>query len=77
MVKKAEPVRFPVRFTVERPSADEADWLARTVQAIDRGIVRVGSAKSGGRLGLVERPVASGPHADKFTALRPSEVAHG
>ena len=65
---------FRVKLRVERPSADEARWLASAVRAIDRGLMRVGSSKAGGRLALAAPPQAQGPEAEAFTALAPSEV---
>lgn len=69
--------RFPVRLSVERPTEAEARWLASSLRAIDRGLVRIGSSKSGGRLALAESPTAAGPHRELFEAIQPSENSHG
>jgi CRISPR/Cas system CSM-associated protein Csm3 (group 7 of RAMP superfamily) len=67
---------FEVSISVESPTEDEARWIAQTLQAIDMGLIRIGSSKSAGRLCLAKPPAASGPFADKFTSLKSMEVAH-
>ncbi len=67
---------FVVRIDIDQPSDDEARWIAQTLQAIDMGLVRIGSSKSAGRLCLAKPPAAIGPHAEKFTSLKTMEVAH-
>jgi CRISPR/Cas system CSM-associated protein Csm3 (group 7 of RAMP superfamily) len=68
---------FRTSLTVERPTVEEAAWLAASLRAIDLGILRVGSSKAGGRLALAAPPTASGPHHELFTALEPSGVPDG
>lgn len=57
--------KFQVTMRVQDPSEKEAEWLARTLQALDLGILRVGSSKSSGRLELTEL-WASGRYAVAF-----------
>lgn len=65
------PVTFPVTMRVEDPTEDEAGWLAATIRALDVGLLRVGSAKSAGRLSLRASPEATGPYAELFIDLCP------
>ncbi len=64
--------QFRVALRIDNPTQQEARWLARTIRALDLGLLRVGSSKSSGRLALVAAPRATGPEADQFTALAPS-----
>lgn len=66
--------QFRVVITLTEPTEDEARWLYSAVRALDLGVLRVGSSKAGGRLGLRSSPVAHGPHADLFSNLRPGEL---
>jgi CRISPR/Cas system CSM-associated protein Csm3 (group 7 of RAMP superfamily) len=61
---------FKVTLTVERPSEEEAVWLAASLRAIDMGLLRVGTSKSSGRLALASAPEAEGPLAERFTAIK-------
>ncbi len=65
--------RFAVTITVIDPSPEEAEWLVRSLQAIDMGLLRIGSSKSAGRLALARPPCATGPHAELFEAIQPRE----
>lgn len=65
---------FPVAIRIEDPTEDEARWLAATLRALDLGILRVGSSKSSGRLGLRATPVARGPHAKLLNSVQPSNI---
>ena len=65
-------LRFDVTMRIQDPTADEARWLAKTLKALDLGILRVGSSKSSGRLALVASPIATGPEADQFTTINPT-----
>jgi len=65
------PVAFKIQMRVETPTEEEARWLAETLRALDLGLLRVGSAKSSGRLSLKGPPEATGPYADVFTAIQP------
>lgn len=67
------PVQFEISIRVQDPTESEARWLAATIAAIDRGIVRVGSSKASGRLALSKSPEASGPFAEFFRRLEPCE----
>lgn len=67
---------FAVVIHVHDPTESEAKWLAATIRALDRGLVRVGSSKAGGRLALLERPRAMGPCHEHFETIQPSEVIH-
>ena len=69
-------VRFRVFLRVERPTEEEARWLAASLRALDRGLIRVGSSKAGGRLALATTPAATGPYKELFTTLEPSELNH-
>lgn len=66
---------FPLILRVENPSEQEARWLAKTLRALDLGLLRVGSSKSSGRLALVAAPQADGTGAEYFRALRPAAAA--
>ncbi len=67
-------LRFPVTILIEDPTEEEARWLAKAIRAVDRGLIRVGSSKSSGRLALVAPPKAVGPHHECFSTVTPSEV---
>ena len=69
-------VAFAVRVTIQEPTPEEAKRLAKTIRALDLGILRVGSSKAGGRLALAEPVKAEGPESDRLTSLHPSEVDH-
>lgn len=64
--------QFKVTILVENPSEQEAAWLAKTIRALDLGVLRVGSSKSAGRLALTSSPVAKGPHAELLGELAPA-----
>lgn len=66
------PPKFNVTLRVEGATEQQAQWLAKTLRALDLGILRVGSSKSSGRLALVESPQATGPGAEMFATLEPS-----
>ncbi|MFO0695991.1 MAG: RAMP superfamily CRISPR-associated protein [Polyangiales bacterium] len=59
---------FESTLTVERPTADEARWIAQTLRAIDVGLIRIGSSKAAGRLAVASAE-ATGPHAEAFVGL--------
>ncbi|MFO0903754.1 MAG: RAMP superfamily CRISPR-associated protein [Pirellulales bacterium] len=63
--------RFEVKIQIEAPREDEARWLAKTLRALDVGVLRVGSSKSSGRLSLVKPPEAAGPHSALLRAVVP------
>ncbi len=63
--------QFDVTLRVENATEQEARWLAKTLRALDLGILRVGSSKSSGRLGLLKPPQAKGPGANVFATLQP------
>ncbi len=63
--------QFDVTLRVENPTEQEARWLAKTLRALDVGVLRVGSSKSSGRLALVKPPQAKGPGAEQFATLQP------
>ena len=64
-------VSFPVSVTIERPTEEEAGWLARTLRALDMGVLRVGCSKSAGRLALAEKVSAVGPFSEALSDLEP------
>lgn len=66
---------FDVSLTLQNPTETEAAWLAKTIRAIDMGLLRVGSSKASGRLALAQSPQAVGPHADLLNSITPLEVA--
>ena len=66
------PLRFSVSILVQRPSEQEARWLAACILALDSGLIRVGASKAAGRLALATPPAAVGPHADLFKKLEVS-----
>jgi len=68
-------LRFTVHLTIEHPEEHEARWIAKTLRALDMGLLRVGSSKSGGRLALDGRPTAQGPFSDAFKNITPLEGA--
>lgn len=63
--------KFDVVMRVQDPTPDDARWLAKTLRALDMGILRVGSSKSSGRLALVAAPTATGSETEPFKALTP------
>lgn len=64
---------FNASIIIENPTEEEARWVAETLRALDLGILSVGSSKAGGRLALKKSPSASGPFANLFTSVTPSE----
>lgn len=62
---------WEVVMTVRTPSEQEARWLARTLRAVDMGLLRIGSSKSSGRFELATAPSAEGLHADVFRSIQP------
>lgn len=69
-----DDITFQFTLTVRNPQEQEARWLKNSLRAIDLGILRLGSSKSGGRLALKKTPTATGPHHEYFNELTPSEV---
>jgi len=67
-------VKFPVTIVVREPKAEEAQWLADALRALEMGVLRIGTSKSSGRLALVGPVKARGPHAQTFKSLVPREV---
>ncbi len=65
--------KFNVVITVANPTQREVDWIGRTIKAIDMGLVRIGSSKSAGRLGLNGSPRAEGPFSEKLNSIRAME----
>lgn len=63
--------RFDVTMRIQDPTDNDGRWLARALQALDLGILRIGSSKSSGRLSLMETPQATGAGAGYFAAMRP------
>ena len=63
--------KFKVAVIVQSPSEEEARWLAQTIQALDAGVIRVGSSKAAGRLCLASAPEAEGRHSNFFTSIVP------
>ncbi len=63
---------FEVIMRIQKPTPDDARWLAKTLRALDLGILRVGSSKSCGRLALVAAPTVSGPASviEPFNGLK-------
>jgi CRISPR/Cas system CSM-associated protein Csm3 (group 7 of RAMP superfamily) len=55
---------FSIRVLVHDPEEHEVRWLAQTLRALDLGLIRIGSAKSSGRLALHGRIDVTGPHAE-------------
>lgn len=64
---------FKTTITLHNPSEKEAKWLFCALRALDVGILRVGSSKAGGRLGLISPPQAKGMHAEVFATPTTSE----
>jgi CRISPR/Cas system CMR subunit Cmr4 (Cas7 group RAMP superfamily) len=69
-----DDISFRFTITVRDPEEQEARWLKNSLRAIDLGILRIGSSKSGGRLALKNKPEANGPCHELFNELTPSEV---
>jgi CRISPR/Cas system CSM-associated protein Csm3 (group 7 of RAMP superfamily) len=63
--------QFPVTIRIEAATEQEGRWLAKTLRALDLGLLRVGSSKSSGRLALLEPPRATGKWAELFHAVQP------
>ena len=61
--------RFDVTVRVEDAREEDACWLAKTLRALDLGLLRLGSSKSSGRLKLMESPRANGPYKEQFSSL--------
>ncbi|MBU4485745.1 MAG: hypothetical protein KKD38_02340 [Candidatus Delongbacteria bacterium] len=59
-------IDFPVTIIIEEPEDIEVKWIKKTLQAIDSGLVRIGSSKSSGRICLKSKPVATGPKSEIF-----------
>lgn len=56
---------FPFRIRIESPTEQEIRWLVSALRALDTGVLRVGSSKAGGRLG-VKRLQSTGNLANFF-----------
>lgn len=54
-----------LKILVREPEEQEVNWLKKTLVAIDSGIIRIGSSKAAGRLGI-ESVNASGPFNETF-----------
>lgn len=63
-------INFPVTITIEDPKEHEVKWLKKTLEALDMGLVRVGSSKSSGRVQLSEKPKAVGCLAEMFNDFK-------
>lgn len=70
VVANASSIPFQVRILVDNPSKEEANWIASTIQALDVGVVRVGSNKASGRLCLAQSPDATGPNSDLLKQIK-------
>lgn len=62
------PVAFPVTIHIQAAEDHEAQWLARSLRALDQGLIRVGSSKAVGVLRL-QSLTASGPGMEHFANL--------
>ncbi|WP_020588455.1 RAMP superfamily CRISPR-associated protein [Desulfobacter curvatus] len=60
---------FKTDWHIEAPDEKEAEWIGRTIMAIDMGLIRIGSSKASGRLRLVKPPDVSGIHAEVITRM--------
>ena len=47
-------LRFHSRISIVNPTQKEADWLKKTLDAVNLGLVRFGSSKASGRLEIRE-----------------------
>lgn len=61
--------RFETDWYIDAPEKKEAEWIGRTIMAIDMGLIRIGSSKASGRLRLVKPPDVSGIHAEVITRM--------
>ncbi len=68
----AKQLVFHCTLIVKDVREKESCWIAKTLRALDLGLLRIGSAKSSGRLALVATPTATGPFSTQFTELQPS-----
>ncbi|MCP4119565.1 MAG: hypothetical protein GY737_30025 [Desulfobacteraceae bacterium] len=60
---------FKTDWYIQMPSKEEAQWIGRTIAAMDMGLIRIGSSKASGRLKLVKQPDAYGIHAEAITGM--------
>jgi CRISPR/Cas system CSM-associated protein Csm3 (group 7 of RAMP superfamily) len=74
-VLQGDNLEFRFHATIRNPKEREVEWIIRTLRAIDLGILRIGSSKGAGRLGLKKMPEAVGPHAELFRKLQKNEVS--
>jgi len=64
LTSDAQPFKFHLE--IENPEEHEVIWLARSLRALDLGVLRIGSSKSAGRLELVETPEPQGSYCEVF-----------
>ena len=70
LVGNAKKPVFHFTMIIRDINDKEAEWLVKTLRAIDIGLLRIGSSKSSGRLELVDGSIkAEGHLAEKFTTL--------
>lgn len=69
-----KPPRFKHLIRIDTPTADDCNWLAKSLLAIHHGVVRIGSSKSSGRLELESVPTATGANSDLFTNVFPKQL---
>jgi hypothetical protein len=65
---------FPVHITIRSPLEREARWLAKSLRAMDLGLIRLGSSKAVGAI-AVRQVAAHGPHQDVFASFTHSEAS--
>lgn len=65
---------FDVTILIRDPEEMEVDWLVCALQAVNVGLVRIGTSKSSGRLALARPVRAAGPYHEKFQSLVPQEI---
>lgn len=66
---------FVTTVTLKSPSDKEVEWIGKTLRAIDMGILRVGSSKAAGRLGVKIQSV-QGAHASILSGIVEKGVTH-
>ncbi len=67
-------IEFKTQIHIEDPEETEIKKIAKTIKAIDFGILRIGSSKASGRLRLKEAPKAEGKNAEIVNNINPEEA---
>lgn len=60
-------LKFSLTISIDHPNQDELNWLSKSLKAIHLGLIRIGSAKSSGRLEINATQIQLKPRDLDFT----------